>query len=67
MKPEMIAMWRGRPCADLTREELIEAYTHAVAELEDMRRMWASDLQMERLFEHTERTLRRRTMPTMSW
>ena len=60
LKPGWVALYRGQPVDTLTREEMIEAYTHVVAELQEMREHAAQDVEMFQLFEDTRKRLHRR-------
>ena len=56
---EMVAMYRGRHASELTREELIVAYTNVCQELTRMRQQQIDDADIEREFELTRRAISR--------
>jgi hypothetical protein len=46
MATEMVATWKGRPATELTREELLKAFTHAVKMLAEERQIHQIDLEI---------------------
>jgi DNA-directed RNA polymerase specialized sigma subunit len=54
---KMVPMYRNKRADELTREELIEAYTHAVEELVSERRWNQQCAEMNDLFRDTARKL----------
>jgi hypothetical protein len=52
-----VAMFRGRRASELTHEELLFAYEHAVRELERLREFSLSNLEMGKLLERTRRSI----------
>lgn len=59
---EKIATWRGRPASELTREELIQAYSSVVRMLQDERDFHRRAYELERELEDTQRLIRLRSM-----
>ena len=55
-----VATFNGRLATDLTREELLEAYTAACRELTMLRTQMIEDNRMEQFFEDARRRLARR-------
>ena len=54
---DMVAMYKGRPASELTREELIEAYAKVVRQLDDERRFAISAAALDAELERTRRFL----------
>ena len=56
----MIATYKGRPATDLTRDELVEAYTWARKEIDKLRQWMRQDAEMEAEFEVARKEIARR-------
>lgn len=55
-----VAMFKGRPASDLSREELVEAYTHACRELGRMRAFQARAYELDDVIDETRRAFTRK-------
>lgn len=54
----MVAVYRGRRADELTREELLVAFTDACKELDMLRHAGQQEREMEQLFRDTEKRVR---------
>lgn len=60
MSDERVVMWKDRPVTDLSRDELLEVVQWLGKEVRRERESHRQTLEMERLFQDTERAIRAR-------
>ena len=58
------ATYKGKPASELTRAELVEAYTRACRDLADMRKMFVEHATLEREIAECLRIFSGRRPPT---